>query len=492
MISIQTKKILTLFISVLFCYFLNGQTTIILQPNGSNGKDAYVDSRYNNNNYGSHVDFAAMSWTNGGVPSDARSLIDFDFSSIPAGATINSASLSLYSYNSPANGSHSTLSGSNESVLLRITSSWDENTVTWNSQPSTTTQNQVILPESTSPIQNYLNIDVTILIEDMLNDPANSHGFLLKLINEEYYRSMIFASSDNNDLTLHPKLEITYTEEEPDICVTFRPNDSLGKDAYIDSRYNSNNYGSHVDFAAMSWTNGGVPSDARGLIDFDFSSIPVGASITSANLSLYSYNSPANGSHSTISGSNESVLLRITDSWEENTVTWNNQPSTTTQNQVILPASTSSIQDYLNIDVTNLVDDMIVDPNNSYGFLFKLTNEDYYRSMIFASSDNGDTTLHPKLEVCYLTTASLPELISSNNEIYVFPNPTSGFLNVEVDNTDSNLMSIAIISSTGQTLEHKTNIDTTAVFDLTNYSKGVYFVKATFNNFISTRKVIVQ
>jgi hypothetical protein len=274
--------------------------------------------------------------------------------------------------------------------------------------------------------------------------------------------------------------------------IILQPDGSHGKDAYIDSRSNNNNYGSHPDFAAISWTNGGTGVDVRGLIDFDFSSIPAGVTINSASLSLYSYDSPANGTHLTLSGSNESVLSRVTAFWDEYSVTWSSQPSTTTQNQVFLPASTDSIQDYLNINVTNLVQDMINDPNNSHGFLLKLATEEYYRRMIFASSDNPDPKLHPKLEICYSKSSSISERSNANMGLNIFPNPTSGYITVDVSSISSKLSSIEIISSTGQIIERTTNIESAVVIDLSDYSKGIYFVKATSEDFISTKKIIIE
>ena len=201
-------------VTILTCSFIpqliKSQTTIILKPGPSTGKDAYIESIFNTLNFGTHDDFASIAWTNSGNPVLARGLIEFDLSSIPAGATITNAFLSLYSYNSPHNQSHSTLSGSNESVIQRITTSWDENTVTWNNQPNTTTQNQVFLPASASSIQHYLNIDVTKLAQDIVANPTNSYGFMLKLVNEQYYRKMVFASSDNPNSALHPTLKVCF------------------------------------------------------------------------------------------------------------------------------------------------------------------------------------------------------------------------------------------------------------------------------------------
>lgn len=45
---------------------------------------------------------------------------------------------------------------------------------------------------------------------DMLNDPANSFGFMLRQQNETYYRSLLFASSDMSNPLLRPKLTIVY------------------------------------------------------------------------------------------------------------------------------------------------------------------------------------------------------------------------------------------------------------------------------------------
>ena len=468
------------------------QTTITLQPDSS-GKDAYIDSRLSDSNRGNHIDFPALSWTNGGTLVDGRGLIEFDLTSIPNGVFITSAKLSLYSYNSPANGAHSTESGPNDVVLSRVISSWKESEVTWNNQPSISTQNQVFLASSKNSIQDYLNIDVKSLVRDMIDDSDNSHGFLIKLVTEEPYRRMIFASSDNADSNLHPKLEITYTEAIPsDDCITLQPDGFVGKDAYIDSRLSDSNRGNHNDFPALSWTNGGTLVDGRGLIEFDITDIPDNVIINSAKLSLYSYNSPANGAHSTQSGSNEAVLSRVTSSWDEGIVTWNNQPSITTNNQVFLAASDNNIQDYLDIDVKNLVQDMINDPDNSHGFLMKLVTEQPYRRMIFASSDNADSSLHPKLEICYSIISSTEEKAENNAEFNLFPNPASNLVSIDLSQLSSGSVTIDIINATGQTIMHKSDSNRIVSLDVSNFAKGIYFVKVNSNHFTSIKKLIVE
>ena len=198
---------------ILFIIFISlnlfSQDTIVLQPGPEEGKDAYLRNLTPNTNYGDHHDFAAIAWTFHGPYVCTRSMIEFDLSDIPENTQILSAKLSLYGNPTSCNHQgHSSLSGSNESYLQRIITPWEEYTVTWNSHPLTTSENAIILRETNDPLEDYIDIDVTTLVQDMINDPENSYGFMIKLVNEEHYRSMIFSSSDQEDPDNHPKLEI--------------------------------------------------------------------------------------------------------------------------------------------------------------------------------------------------------------------------------------------------------------------------------------------
>ncbi|MFH1320984.1 MAG: DNRLRE domain-containing protein [Bacteroidota bacterium] len=191
------------------------QTTITLQPGSAEGKDAVVFSLPNsvNTNYGDRIYIFAWSWGFSNIHGDYRSYLDFDLSSLPASSFIINATLTLTSdsVRSLPYG-HSTLSGSNAASLRRVISSWDENTITWNNQPASTAANQVILPQSSYIDQDY-DVDVTALVQDMADNPVNSYGFMLQLVTEQGYRSLIFASSDNDDPARHPKLTITYNPD---------------------------------------------------------------------------------------------------------------------------------------------------------------------------------------------------------------------------------------------------------------------------------------
>jgi len=481
------SKIYLFLIAAMFSVSTFGQTTITFQPNSTVGKDAFVWDYNPNNNYGSTDEYTIYAWTYNGTPSIRRCLIDFDFSAIPSNAVITNAELILFNDpNSPStNGEHSQLSGSNEMIVQRVINSWNEQSITWNNQPNVTTQNQIIVPASSSVHQNY-NINVTSLVQDIINNPNSSFGFSLKLQTEAYYRSVIFTSSDAINSTLRPKIIITYTTDN---CVTIQPNSTDGKDAFVWDYSPNNNYGSTDEYTIYAWTYNGTPSVRRCLIDFDYSTIPSNAVITNAELTLFNDpNSPStNGEHSQLSGSNEMIVQRVITSWNEQSVTWNNQPNVTTQNQIIVPASFSVHQNY-NINVTSLVQDIIDNPSSSFGFQLKLQTEAYYRSVIFASSDISDSNLYPKIEICYINKSG----ISINNileNIKIYPNPVQNILNIENLNIINKSINIEILNLYGAIIYSK-ELNNNVCIDFSKYSKGLYLIRITSENFIRNEKIL--
>lgn len=184
---------------------------LILQPDGAKGKDAVFSLIVPDNNYGTLKDIHLYAWTQEGILNVNRVAIDFHLSLIPIGATVDSAFLSLFFNKTSGYGTQH--SGENDFLIQRITSTWNESTITWNTQPSSTFENQVFISRSTSPTQDYTNMNVTNLVQDMIDDKANSYGFLLKFQIEEPYKILLFASSDNQDATLRPEIIVYYSVE---------------------------------------------------------------------------------------------------------------------------------------------------------------------------------------------------------------------------------------------------------------------------------------
>lgn len=205
-------------------------TTLVFKPNATVGKDAPI-CKFDNDcistgetqtnadrNFGTEETLWMKDWTWNAVGCSGgtiRSLLCFtELSNIPSNAVIVSATLRLYGVTSDRNTSYPGAPASyyeNTVVVQQVTSPWNENTVTWNTQPSTTTANQFIIPQSTSEYNwNYSNSspELVAMVQNMVS--GNNYGFMLRLQTEQHYRNMVFASSDHPDASLHPELEVTY------------------------------------------------------------------------------------------------------------------------------------------------------------------------------------------------------------------------------------------------------------------------------------------
>lgn len=462
-------------------YCLPAQTTILLESGQTTIKDAYLHSINANGNFGTHKDFAAIAGTNSGTPVTVRSLIQFDFGAIPAGVQILSARLNLFGYYSSANGTHNTINGSNAAYLRRVTSPWQEQTVSWNGQPSTTQLNQVATPLLSQSEENITGLEIGPLVKDILASGQN-YGMMLQLQMEQHYRKIVFASADNADSTLHPSLEITYLDTtvnySADSCMTFQPG-AQGKDALIMSWSPSLAYGGNADLVAVSEPSGRT----RALLEFNLNQIPADAVVKEARLSLYTNNSAIYGGHTTVSGPNNVVLQRITEPWTENNVTWINQPATTDQHAVILPASSNSYENYLDIDVTALVRDML--DSNNFGLLMKLYDEYKERQLVFSSSDHNNSNLHPKLEVC-VTIPNFSRQEAMPLQLQVFPNPVKDVLHLK--NTGAPIRELALYDITGQLVMLQ---DFEPSLDMAHLKAGIYQLVVKRDKQLETYKIVL-
>jgi hypothetical protein len=256
----KTIQVICIIGLLLFGFKAFSQITLTLQPNSTIGQDAEIWNLDPTNNYGTLPIMRGNAWTWSGTPGVERSFVKFDLSSIPQGVQIISAQLSLYG------GTDSTQydTGSNVTLLQRVTSNWNQSTLSWNNQPSTTTVNEVTLPASTSYFEDYPNIDVTNLIQDMINKPDSGYGFMIRLQEETTYTRIEFSTSNNPDSTKHPKLVITYSGGEQ-ICKTFKLNPE-GKDAEIWNLDPDVNYGTYLELKANAWTWSGTPGIQRALL----------------------------------------------------------------------------------------------------------------------------------------------------------------------------------------------------------------------------------
>jgi len=181
---------------------------LILTPADSKRGDAVFSSIYPDRNYAELEDILLDTWTQQGKLNINRVLIDFNIEKISPDAIVDSAYLNLYVnansfYSRPGKNQ-----GKDSIVIKRVTSEWDEKSVTWNNQPETTTKNQVIIASIPGTQPNYEDIDITKIIRDIVREKNNRYGIMIRYKTERPYNVVFFASSNHPNKKLHPKLKI--------------------------------------------------------------------------------------------------------------------------------------------------------------------------------------------------------------------------------------------------------------------------------------------
>lgn len=164
--------------------------SVVLQP-GPEGKDAGVCSMFgwNGTNFGSIEWYYAI-----GLVSSAAAFIEFDLSSIPEGATIDSATITLWA------------EFRDGQIFFRpVVAAWDEMTITWDNQPS------IYVPEISHPITACYSgctqeFDITGIAQYWMGNP----NYGLRVVADSPNIGWLMASSDN--LTRQrPMLTVEYT-----------------------------------------------------------------------------------------------------------------------------------------------------------------------------------------------------------------------------------------------------------------------------------------
>jgi hypothetical protein len=183
--------------------------TLVIQPDGSAGKDAYVSELQPDVVWGTTGGLAV---DGDGSTSQYRTYIQFGLSSIPSTAVIESATLGLYYYISPG------LEFQAPVGVYRVTSIWNESTITWNNQPTSNPAviNTVLVPASWT--NTFLSWDVTSLVNGWRGRGSASFNYGMVLMDTDestYEGGKGFYSSDYTTASERPKLTITYYNPAP-------------------------------------------------------------------------------------------------------------------------------------------------------------------------------------------------------------------------------------------------------------------------------------
>jgi hypothetical protein len=107
--------------------------------------------------------------------------------------------------------------------------------------------------------------------------------------------------------------------------------------------------------------------------------------------------------------------------------------------------------------------------------------------------ENYSLTQHPELLVCDTGTTASVNTPAVNNDLNVFPNPTTGMITVTLNSSAENLNQIVVLNILGQEVMtvNGQNKDFYSI-NLSGMSKGIYFIKCNFASGSVTRKILLQ
>ena len=204
----KKKRFLILSLLVMVLILITGCTTpapqngtITLQP-GPEGIDSIVETSNPNTNYGT-LTFCEIvrNFPNNKV----REYMQFDLSTVPANAVVVDASLNLYQFEDW--GTPDFTIG-----LHKVTSAWDESTITWNLQP-TWSANAETTSDITMDDIGWKSWEIATLVQAWLDGSITNYGVVLKVTNETstVMVGTKFRSSDyTDDISKRPELVIEY------------------------------------------------------------------------------------------------------------------------------------------------------------------------------------------------------------------------------------------------------------------------------------------
>lgn len=196
--------------------------------------------------------------------------------------------------------------------------------------------------------------------------------------------------------------------------ILFQPDPEVGKDTFVWWWYENNNYG---DYEKL-WIFGkpGQPPDGdivRSYVEFVELEPYVDSDYEclSATLSLYWY------SYNHDPGPAPWLCVyRAAGPWDEDTITWNNQPGFTGDPCVYYGPPPEEVG-WVDVDVTEIVSGWFSGEYEHYGFVFRLVDENHSYRADFYSSDNPHDE-KPKLYVEYYRVNVEPESIGKIKATY--------------------------------------------------------------------------
>lgn len=339
-------------------------------------EDTYSRSYRPDNIYGSSICMKVNPY-----PYDInRAYLKFDLSGIPSNSEIISATFRYYYYY------HISNPGPRTHDFHKIIANWNEDTLTWNNQPSydPTIVSSYLFPSSFG----WIEAELTDYVQDKINGETD-YGFLIKDRNEGGY------NNNNNQPRMYSKEYGSYSPElviEYSSCSSVILTEYPVDDSFVRSWKPNNVYGNSNSFTI----NPRTADICRTYLKFDLSVVPSDATILSATLRYYYYRW---WEADPVGRTND--LHKVTSSWSEDTLTWNNKPGYNANvfSSYVVPSSFGWIES----DVKDYVQDKI-NGETDYGIMIKDRNEasmNYNTNPVMYSKEYGSYS--PELVIEYST-----------------------------------------------------------------------------------------
>ncbi len=177
-----------------------------------------------------------------------------NFSSIPAGSIINSASIKIY-----CDSNNFTVSDYLD--LCEVTSNWNESTVTWNSKPSYNSTEFKNVSVGSSIQYSWIpwtGTSVTELVKAWFNGSKPKYGFFLRAHISSTNNTYQFRSKEFGGGSYRPYIEVNYTTPKGNL------------DVYVKTQTGGSQSGAKVLLYTSSWgfIDAKSPTDANGKVSW--------------------------------------------------------------------------------------------------------------------------------------------------------------------------------------------------------------------------------
>jgi hypothetical protein len=101
---------------------------------------------------------------------------------------------------------------------------------------------------------------------------------------------------------------------------------------------------------------------------------------------------------------------------------------------------------------------------------------------------SSNATITQSVSIC----TSLNSLLQNDLNYSIYPNPTSGIINIDLENKNNRLIKIELLNAIGQVIMTETSESNRFTFNLQNYPAGIYFVKLIEQNRVIALEKIIK